>query len=291
MDEEQAFYAEPTAMTRLPASALLDDRPSDLDRMRTAVQGLLVHRDWAAAYGLGPDDVRLAEQNLRSTGEILERAFELSDRPIGEQREPVDRVLGICRHFTLLHTALLRAEGIPARVRCGFSNYFDRAKWYDHWITERWDGDRWVRDDPQIDDLQAEVAPIDFDPHDQPAGEFLTGSEAWAATRAGELDPGDFGIFDMWGASFISGNVVADLACLNKVELLPWDCWGMLLEWGPHDPVPEPAAGELDGLAALVNTDDHAAIRARYDADDRLRVPPEILSFIDGEAVAVTLPR
>jgi hypothetical protein len=32
---------------------------------------------------------------------------------------------------------------------------------------------------------------------------------------------------------------VTDFACLNKVELLPWDSWGMT---GPHEPVTD---GEL----------------------------------------------
>jgi hypothetical protein len=145
------FYAATGPMTVLPDHPALTDVPDDLDEMRRAVQGLLVHRDWAAAYGVAGDDVRIDEQQLRSTVEVLQRAFELSDAPITVPREPIDRVLCICRHYTLVHTAFLRAHGVPARVRCGFSNYFDPAKWYDHWITERWDGTRWVRDDPQVD--------------------------------------------------------------------------------------------------------------------------------------------
>ncbi len=176
---------------------------------------------------------------------------------------------------------------MPARVRCGFSNYFDPAKWYDHWITERWDGHRWVRDDPQIDELQAGVINIDFDPYDQPMGKFLTGSEAWTAARAGEVDADLFGIFDMWGLAFIAGNVVSDFACLNKVELLPWDGWGMMT--GPHEPVGDEAAAVLDEVARLAGDDRFDAIRERYLNDDRLRVPPDITSVIDGEMVAVHL--
>ena len=43
--------------------------------------------------------------------------------------------------------------------------------------------------------------------------------------RAGQANPDLFGVFDMHGMWFIRGNVVRDLAALNKVELLPWDCW------------------------------------------------------------------
>jgi hypothetical protein len=283
------FYAATGPMTVLPDHPALTYVPGDLDEMRRAVQGLLVHRDWAAVYGVAGDDVRIDEQQLRSTAEVLRRAFELSDAPVTVAREPIDRVLCICRHYTLVHTAFLRAHGVPARVRCGFSNYFDPAKWYDHWITERWDGARWVRDDPQVDELQAEICKIDFDPYDQPAGKFLSGDEAWFAVRRGELDPNDFGIFDMWGMNFVGGNVLLDFVCLNKVELLPWDVWGLTMTFGPHDELAEATVSAIDDVAALVGTDDVDAIRARYDGDPQLRVPPDILSFVDGAPVAVHL--
>ena len=159
------FYAAPAAMSRLPDHPALAGLPTDLDGLRCVVQGLLMHR------------------------ELLHRALELSAAPVTQPRPPEQRVLCICRHFALLYTALLRAQGTPARVRCGFSNYFDRAKWYDHWITERWDGARWVRDDPQVDQLQASAVAIDFDPYDQPPGHFLTGSSRRRRQLSARGDP------------------------------------------------------------------------------------------------------
>jgi hypothetical protein len=274
-------------MTALPDRDEFANVPTDLAALRRVVQGLLVHRDWAPAYGITGDAIRLDEQNLRSTAEVLQRAFEIRSDPITEPRAPVDRVLCICRHFTLLHTALLRAQGVPARVRCGFGKYFDRSKWYDHWITERWNGERWVRDDPQIDELQANVIKPDFDVNDQPPGKFLTGGEAWLAARAGEVDPNQFGIFDMWGPAFIAGNVITDFACLNKVELLPWDGWGMMPT--PYDSLSDETAAVLDDLAQLAGSNDFDAVRERYEGDDRLRVPPDITSFVNNELIQVHL--
>jgi hypothetical protein len=91
----------------------------------------------------------------------------------------------------------------------------------------------------------------------------------------------------MWGEAFVSGNVINDFACLNKVELLPWDGWGMKI--APFGPVPDGMAAVLDDVAALASCDDTGAIRARYEADDRLRVPPDITSFRDGLDVPVHL--
>ncbi len=282
-----AFYAAPAAMSALPDDPALGSVPDDLDAQRRAVQGLVLHRDLAGLYGVTGDAVRLEEQHLRSVAEVLARAQELSPEPLTVAREPADRVLGICRHFALLHTALLRDRGVPARVRCGFASYFTPGTWVDHWITERWDGGRWVRDDPEIDDLVAERFALGFDAHDQPPGRFLTGAEAWALVRAGEADAASFGIFDMWGTAFVAGNVVGDFACLNKVELLPWDHWGMKQD--PYGTVPDDVAATLDEVAALATGDDTAAIRDRYGSDDRLRVPPDLTSYQDGRAVEVRL--
>ena len=288
-DSSLEFYATPGVMTRLPDVPALDVVPTDLDELRHVVQGVLVHRDWAPAYGVEGDAIRIDEQNLRTVDEVLSRLFEISPEPITATRQPIDRVLCICRHFTLLHTALLRRNDVPSRVRCGFSNYFDRSKWYDHWITERWNGERWVRDDPQIDELQAKVVNLDFDPYDQPPRKFLTGPEAWVAARAGEVDPTLFGIFDMWGMGFIGGNVLLDFACLNKVELLPWDIWGIGVEWGPHDPLSEDVMTVLDDVAKIALADDFDVVRDRYENDDRLRVPPDILTIVDGQPVPAHL--
>lgn len=282
------FYRSQGPISALPEHPALDDLPADPGALRSIVQGLLIHRDWVTKYGLDGDDVRIQEQHLRTMPEVLGRAFEMDDSPVCRSRPPQDRVLTICRHDALLHVALLRETGTPARVRCGFAGYFEEGRWYDHWITERWDGERWVRDDPQIDGLQRAFIAPDFDTSDQPPGHFLSGSEAWIAARAGSIDPEACGIFGMWGFPFIAGNVILDLACLNKVETLPWDGWGMIGD--PFTPLTDEEVAIYDELAALIVSDDFDAIRARYESDDRLRVPRQIVSFRDEELVEVTLP-
>src|SRR6266508_3451639 len=158
-DQVHKLYATPGPMTTLPEHPALADLPTDWAGLRAVIQGLQLHRDWAPTYGVTGDAIRLDEQNLRPVSDVLTRAFELSPAPVTQPRRPEERVRTICRHFALLYTAFLRAQGTPARVRCGFSNYFDRTApdnsgdevvstqggragsgggWYDHWITERW---------------------------------------------------------------------------------------------------------------------------------------------------------
>ena len=284
-----AFYAEPAPMTALPfdtCGAQLADLPADSGAAAEVARGVLVHRDWAPYLELEFEADRLADQHLRSTREVVERILQIDPAPLVQERSGPDHMVGVCRHFTTLHVSLLRHAGIPARARVGFARYFS-PRWEDHWITEWWDGTRWVRTDAQVGPAAAEILGMKFDPADQPPGEFLTGGEAWLACRNGDEDPAQFGIFDIRGLFFVAGNVQNDLAAMNKLELLPWDLWGTF--GGP--PGWEPTEAELataDELARTLIADDLEPIRVRFMEDD-VKVPPTILSIIDGIPKPVTL--
>jgi hypothetical protein len=66
------------------------------------------------------------------------------------------------------------------------------------------------------------------------------------------------------------------------VELLPWDCWGLIL--APTLDNTEDLA-LLDRLAELTagEVPDFESVRALYTADQRLKVNGEIQSYINGE--------
>ena len=72
------------------------------------------------------------------------------------------------------------------------------------------------------------------------------------------------------------------------MELLPWDSWGMLRD--PRRPPPDGHMAVLDELAELAASDDLVAIRSRFEHDERVRVPPSVVSFIDGKPTRVQLP-
>ena len=131
--------------------------------------------------------------------------------------------------------------------------------------------------DSQIDDLQRDALSLPFDQNDMPSGVFLSGGDAWQRCRRGEADPNTFGILDFWGDWFVRGNVIRDLASLNKMELLPWDGWGYML-----DRAAGPSVDDVtDTVAAItVGTDlDVDRLRTTYDSDPNLRVPRTVTSF------------
>jgi hypothetical protein len=76
------------------------------------------------------------------------------------------------------------------------------------------------------------------------------------------------------GLWFIAGNVVRDLASLNKMEMLPWDVWGLMKMTDAG--ITDEKKALLDRVAALTLKGDDAFgdLREVYESDSRLQVPP-----------------
>jgi len=271
-----SFYAEPGPMTGIgPYADLLAGLPEDVPGLVAAVQGCLLHIFWADRYGLTLSDERRAEVQLRQVPRQLARLCELDPAPLAVARPLGRKLVGNCRDFSTLLVALLRHHGVPARARAGFGTYFLPGHYEDHWVGEYWNASegRWMMVDAQLDELQVGALGIDFDPLDVPHDRFITGGHAWQMCRAGQTDPNDFGIFDMHGLGFVSGDLLRDFLALNKVEILPWDPWEYMLPW--KGPATEAGLAELDALAALTLAGDAAfsQLRSRYKDDPRMRMP------------------
>jgi len=179
-----------------------------------------------------------------------------------------------------LAVAVLRSHAIPSRARCGFSTYFEPGRAIDHWIVEYRNRGRWISADFQIDSVQASVLQLDFDALDQPPGKFLRAGQAWQACRRGQLDPACCGILEEGGYWFIAQNLMRDLAALNKMEVLPWDVWGMMPK--PDDPMPSELLDQFDQIAELTADVDArlGELRRRYEDDDRVRVPIRVQNAV-----------
>ena len=203
----------------------------------------------------------------------------LDARPLGTARPPAARVAGNCRHFSVLMVAMLRAQGTPARARCGFGGYFRPGTFEDHWVCEYWSEDerRWRLVDAQIDGPQRSFFSIDFDLTDVPRDRFLIAGDAWTQCREGAADPGTFGLTftNEFGYWWIAANLMRDAAALGNVELLPWDTWGIMPE--PEDTIETDEFVLFDRLAALTHAPDTAFDELKaLCQDDRLRVPAAV---------------
>ncbi|MDT0275822.1 transglutaminase-like domain-containing protein [Blastococcus sp. DSM 46792] len=218
---------------------------------------------------------RFTENQIRPAGRLVEILLSLDRAPLVEPRRAEFRVVGTCRHFAVLACALLRSRGIPSRVRCGFATYFQPGQALDHWIVEYQDGDRgrWVRIDPEI--LGGDVLEH---PDDLRPGEFLDAAEAWRAYRRGDVDATVFGVHgtENFGPAEIRGNLVRDLASVNKTEMLPWDEWGRMTEAYAYETGPD-YDELLDAVAAALVAEDLPAATALYRGRSELTVPQRLL--------------
>ena len=283
MIDALTYYCQPASITQAgPYASLLDHLPSDIGQLCKVVQGVTIHIFWAEAYGLNLPEERKAEVQLRTLQRRLARTLELDSRPLTEARLLENKLVGNCRDFSVLLVSILRHQGIPARARCGFGAYFIPDHYEDHWVVEYWNEEqqRWILVDAQLDSSQCEAMKIPFNPLDVPRDQFIVGGKAWQMCRSGDAYPDKFGIFDMHGLGFVRGDFVRDVASLNKVELLPWDCWGIIEKSDLADPADLAC---LDQLAGLTSGDvpDFDSVRSLYQSDRRLRVGGAIHSYVN----------
>ena len=272
-------YERPVAMSDPGRhAALFDGLPRGAGALATTVQGLLIHQHIAPAYGVTLGGDRQAQSQVRAVETMLDEIVTRDARPLASARALNERQVAVCRHFTLLHVAMLRTQGIPARARCGFGAYFEAGRYLDHWVTEYWNEDRkcWVLFDSQIDDRQRELFGIGFDAADVPRDQFLVAGDAWSLCRAGSRDPSAFGILDLHGLWFIAGNLVRDICALNNREMLPWDVWGaMRMQDSELD------LAFFDRLAIVSREPDaHVDELKALDRDERVRVPRAVFNAV-----------
>jgi Transglutaminase-like superfamily len=283
MESAQDYYRGHGAMTAPDANAAaLRALPRDIAALCGVVQGVLIHRDVAPwLYNLKLSKERQDEANLRTVAEMMSRIFALDGRPLAQVREPAGRLPCVCRHFATLLTAILREQGVPARARCGFGAYFNPGRFEDHWVAEYWNQSerRWILVDAQLDAPQRQAFKLAFDPLDVPRDRFIIAGDGWRSCRAGRADPNLFGLsmIGEHGLWWIAQNLIRDLASLNRIDMLPWDVWGIMPE--PADVITDDEFALLDRVADLTMGGDDAlaAVHEIY-RDERLRIPPVIFN-------------
>jgi hypothetical protein len=264
---------------------LITTLPGDVVGLVRIIQGLVVHEYVASDfYGFAIPEQRKSESHIRPVQQLLDRMLALDPRPLSTERPVEQRLVGVCHHPMLLLVAMLRAHGIPARARCGFGSYFNPGFFEDHWVCEYWNDaqGRWALADAQFDEVWRRRLNIGHDILDVPRNRFLVAADAWIECRSGAADATKFGIFrgDLRGLWFIAGDLVRDLAALNKVEMLPWDVWGAMPR--PGESLNDEQLDFFDQVAALTADPDISfdELQALYANDESVRVPKTVFNAI-----------
>jgi hypothetical protein len=267
MNEITDFYRQPGPISDLGHYRdLVPGLPADAEALGAIVRGLLVHNFAVKMQRLQLPAERMSQMQTVGAEAILDNVFSLDPSPLGLKRPAERRMVGFCYHFALLHCALLRATGTPARARCGFAGYFEAGRWIDHWVVEYWDGDAWRLTDPQIgrSDLTGD--------------NFQDGISAWNQCRAGASMPGLYGNGDLWGWDELRGSLINDVAALSKVEVPGW-YWCDVLKVDPLDQPHDELDASLDLLSRLAATAQSVkALKECLDLHPELRPPADAVA-------------
>jgi len=239
MSEITGFYRRPGPTSDLGRHReLVLGFPADPGALGIIVRGLLVHNFAAKSRGLQLSAERMSHMQTVGAEAILDNVISLDPSPLDLERPADRRMVGFCYHFALLHCALLRAAGTPARVRCGFAGYFEPRRWIDHWVVEYWDRDSWRLIDPQVG--RSDLTPDDFQ----------DGLTAWSRCRGGASLPALYGNGELWGWDELRGSLINDVAALNKVEVAGW-YWCDRIKVDPLDQPHDKLDASLDILSRL----------------------------------------
>ena len=222
-------------------SYLYDDLPQEMGSLHHIVNNIFVHIWKMSKLNIG--DERKADYAIRNVEAILKRVMAYDDAPITTQRPRDKQFIGDCRHAALLLCSMLRHQGIPARVRQGFCQYIssNTENYTHHVITEYWDGERWILEDP------------DIIRHDIPRDEFMMGIDVWQKFRAGKINLDQYYMTEeLQGEWILSVTMLRDLASLAKHEVSSSDMWGIV---APFYQMTDDEKTMLDEVATLLIQD------------------------------------
>jgi Transglutaminase-like superfamily len=271
------------------APLLLEVLP-DPHSLPHAAGRFLLHPFVAPMRGVEIPPAAADDRDIRSVEAMLDRVHQRDARPLAVERAPEQRLFCVCAGFARVATAVLRQHAVPARCRVGFAAYFNPGFLEDHWVCEYWDGEGWRLLDAQLDEVAVQELGVGFAPWDVPREQFIDASTAWRRMRAAELDPAKMGlsVLGLTGTWFVVGNVMLDVAALNKEEMLPWEKWSIGRECGPGHELASEWAEQLDQVARLLAGAPDAPLAQRvYRERDWLRVTPTVLSMLRGGPVEI----
>ena len=269
------------------------------------VQGLLLHDNGVEFYKTQfKEELQFHPINME---ELIDEIIKIDSDYITTPRVPNKRVITSCREFATLSCALLRFKGISSRCRVGFPLYINVYDGFiaEHWVTEYWDGIKWVRIDTQIDAMQlsafqrkgmieieticdGEMQYSFSNPHNLTDHDFIIAGRAWLNVRRGFTPAERFRYYHSSGLNYIKGELLRDFNALNKIEFQThnvvinqgynWNSWQLM-----STPVTELSKRDyelLDYIAEIsLDVDKHFdEIRTIFDNCSDLQIPQNILN-------------
>ena len=147
--------------------------------------------------------------------ELLRRSREYSIN-----REAKNKIHIICRGNAILLAGILKAKGIPARVRCGFAKYhYDTGICDDQWNTEYYDyaKKQWI----MLDINGIDINSVEQDYMIVPSNKFIFAAEGWLGTRKRQISS-NIKLLNLGGYKGLEAawfSLVNDFNCIMNNEI------------------------------------------------------------------------
>ena len=286
----QHYLAFGTYTNPGPYEAILRaDLPNDIREIGLRVRKSLIHRTTLAAGNTGTNaDLKYGDMTkvpwyrqpeddvLVTASAMLSELYRRDPRGLVVDRQPQDKLVLTCRFTAILMASILKAKGIPCRVRSGHAGYWSNREAPDemsgdHWINQFWDASasRWV-----TMDVDGSLNLTCFDPYDIPDGRFDFPAPTWLAIRSGAADADHFTFADLTrGAIVVLWALFYDFHSLMNHEVVYFH----RPAWAARKRFPTLTPGELrkiDGLARLMADPDENfdALRRLWDTEREFRL-------------------
>lgn len=228
--EEQEFYLIQTENTDPGKfSRFLDDVPMDITEIFRISRNVVEHH-----AGINTERIpieRYREMEIERIEDIFGR---LATNGVTSIVEPImlkDKVVGNCFNISKVAVSLLRAKGVPARIRYAYCTYFYPDFNHEQAIVEYWNEaeGKWLRGDASMNFEILNHLNINVDIDLLRVSEKLSAqiADIWIGCRAGQLDFSDYGASissrKRGGLGHVAHKLIHDLACLNHIELMDCD--------------------------------------------------------------------
>ena len=198
------FYLQTSIFTNFgPYTDYFKSLPNNLEDLAELVCHQVIHRTQMLRSNLGIKrdyennevlkiakeynwkNYHLHDDILLTAPAMMAELNRLDSRGFFMNREIKNKIIVTCRYVAVLMSSILKAKGIPTRVRSGFANYFcskKEEKYYDHWIVQYYDMNRsrWIN-------LDADgLYDVPFNQYDIPDKEFKWIAQVWLDVRSGK---------------------------------------------------------------------------------------------------------
>ncbi|NJK96415.1 MAG: transglutaminase domain-containing protein [Bacteroidetes bacterium] len=162
--------------------------------------------------------LRCEDDVLMTAVSMIAELLRLDERGFVKDRAVENKIVVTCRYVSILMSAILKAKGIPARSRSGFSPYCSPGSSGDHWINQYWSEkeERWITFDAEG------FYNLAFDQFDIPDDRFDWAAKTWLDIRHGNTDGKQFVYGDGKGINGLKAVIRAifyDFHALMNYEL------------------------------------------------------------------------